>query len=455
VALGTYLAPWIVLWITAVVIPRIVSSKRARSAWAVAIPTAALVLLAWQWEASPVQKLLSSSAFLLFALKSAVLLKSDFSTTRSLGSLSHILYFTLWPGMEPEHLVRERRAILPTTARLFSSSLIRLYIGLAAIFLTAYYAPVLGKIWTGWCGIAALLLAIHFGFSGILSVLLRLINRPAEVLFDAPEKSSSVLEFWSKRWNRPFISMDRRLFLPWLTKIFGSRGAVFATFVISGLLHELAISYPAGAGYGLPLLYFLIQGSLVFVERRLWRKSRALTFLAVLAPLPLLFHQAFRDRLIVPLFLWMHQIIVSHTLGWYYARALWIMGALQLAVLLASFQVPSALGWKEELPRLRPFNRKLMWVYGSFIVFTIIGFGMMTLLLRNSFLKGETAAVALALFITLFWILRIVTDYFYFDKNDWPKGVLYEVGHSMLNSLFVFLILSYGGIVVWHFRALF
>jgi len=36
-------------------------------------------------------------------------------------------------------------------------------------------------------------------------------------------------------------------------------------------------------------------------------------------------------------------------------------------VLAASFQVPSRLGWAAELSRLRPLNRKLMWVYGSLV----------------------------------------------------------------------------------------
>jgi hypothetical protein len=453
-ALSSFLVPWLVLWATGAILPWVLASRLSRNVCALALPSLAVALLLWQREASAVQRLFASSVFLLFAMKAAVLLKSDRNKSRRLGMVSLALFFTAWPGMEAERLIPDRESKESGTAKLFDSSIVRFYAGLVAIFFTAYFAPQMGSEWTGWCGIIALLLTIHFGLSGVLTVLVRLTNRPAEVLFDAPEKSMSALEFWSKRWNRPFIAMDRKLFMPSLTKLLGLRGAVFATFLISGLLHELAISYPAGGGYGLPLLYFVIQGALAFLERRLRLKSRAFTWFGVLAPLPLLFHQRFRDRLIVPFFQWMHDALVSHTLEWYYARGLWIMGFLQLAVLLASFQVPKALDWKEDLSKLNPFNRKLMWVYGSFIVFTIIGFGTMTLLLRNSFLRGDTAAVVLAGFISVFWVLRVLTDFFYFDKNDWPKGVLYEVGRSMLNSLFFFLILSYGGIVAWHFDSL-
>ena len=103
------------------------------------------------------------------------------------------------------------------------------------------------------------------------------------------------------------------------------------------VVHEIAMSYPADSGFGLPLLYFIIQGLLVFTERRFRLKSRVFPWLAVLAPLPLLFHQPFRDRLIVP-------FSCGCTKRSSRNRSLGIThvdygssGVLQLAVLLASF----------------------------------------------------------------------------------------------------------------------
>jgi hypothetical protein len=98
----------------------------------------------------------------------------------------------------------------------------------------------------------------------------------------------------------------------------GRRGSVAAAlprpvrpagaFVVSGLLHELAISLPVRAGFGLPTLYFAIHALATSLEPRLrvrrWPSlpARAWTWLLVLAPLPLLFHRAFRDALVLPLF---------------------------------------------------------------------------------------------------------------------------------------------------------
>jgi len=65
--------------------------------------------------------------------------------------------------------------------------------------------------------------------------------------------------------------------------------AILAVFFVSGLLHELVISFPAGGGWGLPTLYFVLHGGLVWLERHgVLRPRRWLTILFVLLPLPLL-----------------------------------------------------------------------------------------------------------------------------------------------------------------------
>jgi len=44
---------------------------------------------------------------------------------------------------------------------------------------------------------------------------------------------------------------------------------------------------------------------------------------------------------------------------------LWLAGAGHFVILIASAQVPSRLGWKDDLRQLHPFNRKLLWVQGG------------------------------------------------------------------------------------------
>jgi hypothetical protein len=129
---------------------------------------------------------------------------------------------------------------------------------------------------------------------------------------------------------------------------------------------------------------------------------------------------------------------------------LWLAGAGHFVILMASFQVPSRLRWKEDLAKLMPFNRKLLWVQGSFTVLTIIAFGTLTIALHTELLRGDRAAMGLACFIGSYWTARILVDAFYFSHEDWPKGRQFVIGHILLTCLFAALAISYWGLFVWH-----
>jgi alginate O-acetyltransferase complex protein AlgI len=133
----------------------------------------------------------------------------------------------------------------------------------------------------------------------------------ARPLFKAPLVSKSLTEFWGKRWNLAFVEMTAiGIYRPLYRKV-GRPVAIFTAFLFSGLLHEMAISVPVKAGYGLPLLYFSLHGLLVLAEGRLerggfsiqrlgwWSRVWTLGWLAL--PLPLLFHWPFLRGVVWPL----------------------------------------------------------------------------------------------------------------------------------------------------------
>ena len=413
----------------------------------IGLPVAGLLLLFVGRELSPAMRLLASSLFMMYAIKGA-------SSTRDpkvpMGWRRPVAMF-VWPGFDHEHFA-EAANPRAETAKRFVTGLVWMIFGSAVGLATAIWAPSLGAA-TGWLGIASILAFVHFGISNVMTSLLWLIGIPVRPLFENPLQSKSLRDFWGARWNIAFAEMDRRLFIRPLSRRFGLRGAVFGVFVISGLLHEMAISYPAGGGWGAPLLYFCIQGLLVLAEKRFRLGGRIWTFVWVLAPLPILFHAPFRERLIIPLFLYLHQAVVAHPLVWWFDKGLWVLGGLQLCVLLASFQVPRRLKWHEELPRLSPFNQKLMWTYGVTVAFTIAAFGAATLGLHGNMLRGEPAALAIAGFAAIFWTFRLLCDAFYFRSEDWPEGVDLQIGHALLNTLFASLLMGYSALVLWHLVA--
>jgi hypothetical protein len=129
------------------------------------------------------------------------------------------------------------------------------------------------------------------------------------------------------------------------------------------------------------------------------------------------------------------------------SAALWLAGIGHFCVLIASFQVPARLGWKTDLAKLTPFNRKLMWTHGGFAVLTITAFGILTLALHSEMLRGDRAALGLAAFIGVYWSARIAVDALYYRHSDWPQGVQFVIGHFLLTSLFAALAATYLGLV--------
>jgi len=396
-------------------------------------------------ESAPIRLALSSLILLYFVKASAVLALAG-DGPKGFGAL---LYATVWPGMASDGLIKQEDPITEAGGR-FKRGYFKFLLGLSACLTIAWFAQQMSPSILGAVGIAGLLLTVHFGFSDMMTACIQSQGWRVKPLFEEPFQSGTLNEFWTRRWNLAFVQMNRILFMQPLVRAMGLRRAVFAVFLISGVLHELAISYPVMAGWGGPILYFLIQACLVAVERK-WRISgRIWTWIMLLLPTPLLFHEAFRVTLVAPLFtalgVWLHKL----TFQSFWSLAFLGLGLLQFLILAASLQVPTRLKWREELPRLSSLNRKLMWTYGIFIVLCIVAFGVMTLALKSSIIAGDVIGLWFCGFIAIFWGLRLIVDNFVLTHEDWPQGSEFEIGHALLTTVFSVLTLGYGGFIVMH-----
>jgi len=347
-----------------------------------------------------------------------------------------------WPGIVPAWFL-ERRGARPIDASQFLGAWARTFGGAGCIVLLAVFAPHIPDTVLGLAGVAALLLTIHLGICGLLPWLLRWAGFPVPLLFDRPWAARTLAEFWSRRWNSAFIELNQRLFLRPLRHRLNPGATRFALFALSGLLHELALSFPAGAGWGLPLAYFVLHGVLVRIEQRLRIVSRAWTWLCLIAPAPWLFHEPFRRALILPFYRWLHAILAGHDAAWYLSCALYAAAAGHVLVLAASLQVPTRLGWKHDIPKLARFNQKIFWVYGFYILLSIVSFAVLTWRLHDEFLAGDPAARWLAGFIAVFWTVRVLVDLFWYDHRDWPPCNSLIAGHALVTTLFCALAAVY------------
>ena len=246
-------------------------------------------------------RMLALIGALFGAMKVLVSVESRAREGTRLSPLRWAAFATLWPGMRPA-LVAHLQPGRSGSARLLKAGLGYVALGTALFLLARFtWLRTQSALLSTVLLLPALSFLLHFGAFGIIAGLWRRAGADVGPLFRAPWRSASLGEFWSRRWNLAFSEMTSLAVYRPLALRVGRRAALVAAFLFSGLLHEVAISLPVRAGYGRPMLYFAIHGALTQWERERGPFGRPATLLAVVLPLPLLFHQPFLRGVIWPL----------------------------------------------------------------------------------------------------------------------------------------------------------
>lgn len=246
----------------------------------------------------------------LWAMKATVLTETRAAGGRVPQGWRWLGFVVGWPGMQPKPFALPPRGRLKDAGELAWRGVRRLLVGLALVGIAYLLHRLTGSLLLATLPLLpGLSLILHFGIFNLVAGFWRRLGVGVGALFRAPLLSQSLTEFWGRRWNLAFSEMTAlAVFRPLVARI-GQTPALLASFFCSGLLHELAISVPVRAGFGLPLLYFAIHGGLMFLERDLARRGRpitgrfgrAWTIFWLILPLPILFHQPFLRGIVWPL----------------------------------------------------------------------------------------------------------------------------------------------------------
>jgi alginate O-acetyltransferase complex protein AlgI len=247
---------------------------------------------------------LRMGAFMLYTfalLKAMVVEEERRDGMPSLSARQWLAFATGWVGMRPRLFLVKGAA--PGARTLAVRGILRLATGL----LLVGAARLCWSLWGARLAATLLLcaglsLVVHFGACTLLAAFWRARGVRVDAVFRAPVRSQSLAEFWARRWNLAYSEMCGLVLYRPLAGVSGRGAALFATFLFSGLLHEMAISLPVRAGFGLPFLYFMAHGVLVLVEGAWGRlPGRAWTVFWIVAPLPILFHRPFVAQVLWPL----------------------------------------------------------------------------------------------------------------------------------------------------------
>ncbi|POY38957.1 hypothetical protein C3K47_00185 [Solitalea longa] len=250
---------------------------------------------------------------LLLCMKVIVTCTTYKDQTKKLALHKWLVFALGWFGMRPKLFETLGKGSLSEALKLIFDGFLRVVIGFSLLLLSRFVANLgnsehLKFLYTV-LTFAGLSFILHFGILTISAGVWRCFGINTQKLFKEPLKSRSLAEFWSKRWNIAFSEMTSIAVYRPLVVNLGRKCALVTSFLFSGFLHELAITVPAGAGFGLPTIYFLLQAIAIIIEGEIKRLSifknqfiaKLWVFSWLILPIQLLFPPEFIRVIIWPI----------------------------------------------------------------------------------------------------------------------------------------------------------
>ncbi|MFO0936855.1 MAG: MBOAT family protein [Gemmataceae bacterium] len=240
-------------------------------------------------------------AFGLFASLKLLTILPILKSSKPVAIWKYGAYLLAWPGMDAEAFLFRSGAVVRWWEWPFAIGKTVLGLGLTGFGI--HHSSDWPPFTVGLVGMIGIPFVLHFGLFHILSCVWRTAGCDARPIMNWPILSTSLTDFWGKRWNLAFRDLTYRYLFHPCVKWFGAVGRMSFGFFASGLIHELVITIPAGGCYGLPTLYFLIQLFGVFLERSTWAqpvRGRVFTALFLIVPAICLFPPLFVEGVMQP-----------------------------------------------------------------------------------------------------------------------------------------------------------
>ncbi len=129
---------------------------------------------------------------------------------------------------------------------------------------------------------------------------------------------------------------------------------------------------------------------------------------------------------------------------------LWIGGGSLVALSVASFWIPKALGWRKKLAGLTPLMRELFWTYSIYVWISHVFFAALALGFGDWLMSRTSSAAAMSTFMLLWWSVRLWLQFFGFDLSEVEGSTVNRVAKHLLTLLFIGLVVLYGSLLAWN-----
>jgi hypothetical protein len=123
-------------------------------------------------------------------------------------------------------------------------------------------------------------------------------------------------------------------------------------------------------------------------------------------------------------------------------RLIFLAGVGQLGVLIASALVPFRLRWRDELSGLSRLHRQMYWVYGGYVVLSIVAFALLSIANSQELASGSGLARGFCAYVAVFWGIRVGLQAV-FDVKEHLTAWWLKAGYALLTVMFAGLAIVY------------
>jgi hypothetical protein len=120
-----------------------------------------------------------------------------------------------------------------------------------------------------------------------------------------------------------------------------------------------------------------------------------------------------------------------------------LAGIGQFLLSVASLAIPRVLNWRQELMSVSPLTRSLFWTYAGYTLGIHLCFAAISILAPHELAGGGVLATAVTGFIALYWGVRLVGQFAWYDRAIVGDRMLFRVAEIGLVALFATLTLIY------------
>jgi len=126
-----------------------------------------------------------------------------------------------------------------------------------------------------------------------------------------------------------------------------------------------------------------------------------------------------------------------------------IAGVLLILLAVVHVTFPKRFQWAEELARLSLLNRQIFLVHVFFIVVLVGSMGVLSAVFTDALLERSKLARLVTAWLCLFWLTRLVFQWFVYDPSLRRGSRLNATVHILFSLMWCYLVFIYGW-AFWH-----